>query len=596
MTTIILTLAGCASEDYVGDENLHEANDNGRPVSFDLVSAPRTRAIGGGDAADLLDNKFVVYARKTFENSAAQMVFNNYLVQYAENSANTTTSNSAGWEYVGVGYYNVPNGTTDNAGIPTATTNRIEQSVKYWDFAAKKYHFLAYSLGKGDDPEHPEDTKYADATALDFDATNGYTYTLTGSSAQLQACYISNLENKSPDQTSTQVQLKFRKLESKVRIALYETIPGYSVKEVRFYADGGTTASTTASLYGSAATSSGSSAFVLNEGTFTVSFPASPDASVATLNPSLTWQVGNTASSSSLSFGLCESLNANNKWRNWTIREYNEPIADGKGEDQDTIYIGRASSTATISEFQYVLPNPANTANLNLKVDYMLVSRDGYGETITVPAATVTIPAEYAQWLPNYSYTYIFKITDANLYPITLDAVVTQNPDGKQETITTVTEPSITTFGVVGGKYSVGKSEYEVGTDVYATIMHNNSVVTPVLTGALQNVKVYSVAYKSGATDEEKRTNPITENNVANVVGKTGMVIETSDITNIENSIVSAETSVPGEDGSTKNIDALKLTSPDAGIYAVEYTYTDNNSKVKKVYKVITVTAVPVTP
>lgn len=570
LTTIILTFAGCASEDYVGNKELHEANEYGNPVSFNLVAAPQTRAIGGGDAAVMLNNNFVVYARKWFadESNASllanpQMVFNNYLVQYAANSANTTTSNSAGWEYVG--YYNLPDGTSGNTGFPAAipdpipASGRYEQSIKYWDFSAKQYDFLAYSLGEGTGST----PTYADASGMDYDdettldAYKGYKYTLTGSAAQLQACYISNLEKKTVlNSSNTEVQLKFRKLESKVRIALYETIPGYSVKDVKFYAASDATSSgNTAYLYGS-------DGFVLNEGSYTVTF-AEDDAGT----PILKWTEGSTTPSASfLSFGDITS----STWTGKASSEYRE--ASGS-------YIGRSSSNSTISDYQSVLPNPENTANLNLKVDYTLVSRDGYREEIKIEGVTATVPAAYAQWQPNYSYTYIFKITDTNLYPITLDAVVTQNPDGKQETITTVTEPSITTFGVVDGKYSVGKSEYEYGADIYATIMKANSVVTPDA-----NVKVYTVAYKSGATSDQISANPITENNVAEVIGKTGTVI----VATAYSTGVSVVTSVPGEDGSTKTINALKMQKPAAGIYAVEYTYTES-SDTKKVYKVIRV-------
>lgn len=95
-----------------------------------------------------------------------------------------------------------------------------------------------------------------------------------------------------------------------------------------------------------------------------------------------------------------------------------------------------------------VLPNP-DGSELNLKVDYTLLSRDGNGEEIKVIGATATVPATFAKWQPNNSYTYIFKISDntngavgsiIGLRPITLDAVVNTDADGRQETVTTVTE------------------------------------------------------------------------------------------------------------------------------------------------------------
>jgi hypothetical protein len=48
---------------------------------------------------------------------------------------------------------------------------------------------------------------------------------------------------------------------------------------------------------------------------------------------------------------------------------------------------------------------------------YMVLPRDTQGSyTLSVSvngiARTAVVPAEYMQWLPGYSYTYIFKITE----------------------------------------------------------------------------------------------------------------------------------------------------------------------------------------
>ena len=60
LVTAAILMAACASEDFVGNKELHEANENGRPVSFGIVAAPQTRAVYGGEAASLLNNNFVV--------------------------------------------------------------------------------------------------------------------------------------------------------------------------------------------------------------------------------------------------------------------------------------------------------------------------------------------------------------------------------------------------------------------------------------------------------------------------------------------------------------------------------------------------------
>ena len=408
LTTIILTLAGCASEDYVGNRELHEANENGRPVSFSLAAAPQTRAVSGQEAADLLNNNFVVWGDKTV-NSATQTVFDNYQVNYVTNTASTTTTNSTGWEYVG--YKNLPNG--------TSTTLGIDQTIKFWDYGASQYHFFAYSLGKGVEVTPATDPKtytYATTTAMN---TGGYT--LSGTGDQLKACYISDKKTISPSGSSgTQVELQFRNFASNVKMAFYETILGYSVNNVQFYPAVDGTVGDVPYLYAS-------SSALPTAGTYAVSFDeTSGKAQVSAPTGG--------SNASNLAFGTALTYTAG--------KEYREPQTDGT-----TPYIGRASNAATPTTAVTVLPNPSGT-DLHLKVDYTLVARDGYGETIHVRGATATVPAAYTKWQPNYSYTYLFKISDSELSPITFEAFgeIDNTTDNEQGTITTVDDKySITT-------------------------------------------------------------------------------------------------------------------------------------------------------
>ena len=155
--------------------------------------------------------------------------------------------------------------------------------------------------------------------------------------------------------------------------------------------------------------------------------------------------------------------------------------------------ISTSSSYPTYAGDGYalVLPNESGD-KLILRVDYTLVSEDGSDEVIKVSGATAEIPATYSTWLSGYAYTYIFKINpntngttgavDANgnpidtkgLYPITFDAAVIQDVEGIQETITTVSEPSITT-------YQDGKavtSEFVPGSEITAMVMKDDALET----------------------------------------------------------------------------------------------------------------------
>ena len=87
-------------------------------------------------ALETLTHSFKVWAFKNKSVNEAnysnpECVFPGYNVNWAENSAHTSTTNSDGWEYVGVG------GTED-------------QTIKYWDLAAKAYKFFGYAPATAD--------------------------------------------------------------------------------------------------------------------------------------------------------------------------------------------------------------------------------------------------------------------------------------------------------------------------------------------------------------------------------------------------------------------------------------------------------------
>lgn len=131
--------------------------------------------------------------------------------------------------------------------------------------------------------------------------------------------------------------------------------------------------------------------------------------------------------------------------------------------------------------YQNVLPSEGAASAITLRIDYKLTSVDGSKETINVKGATATVPAEYTEWKSGFAYTYIFKISqDTNgstggsstgLTAISFDAVVVDDEaNGFQETITTVSDNSITTYGYKDNKVTTGGNEYADGSDIYATV------------------------------------------------------------------------------------------------------------------------------
>lgn len=562
----LTALAGCTEDTYTGDQSLVSGE---RPISFTSGTPAITRAVGA-EAANLLNNNFVVFGYKTV-SSTPQTVFDNYQVNWATNTAGTSETNSADWEYVGSGIKNLPFGTTTTSGgtlntegvsaNASGSSTNVDQSIKYWDFSATAYDFFAYSLGKG------SSSTWAKASAMNKtgygDGSSHPGYTLEGTADQLATCYISNMKNVVPSSVSAkEVDLEFRSFLSKIELQFYEIIPGYSVKSLTFYPSSGGEAAATPYLFTT-------DEVLPNGGKYTVTFDGDGKAqlTLAASDPTPT-KVNKTAAFSTT-------------LTNFKGAEYQEA--------NSTVYLGRASNDATKTNTISMLPNPQNTNALNLKMNFTLVSRDGTGETINMTGATAVIPATYAKWLPNYKYTYIFKISNntnalsgtvQGLYPITLDAVVTDAVDnGTQTTITTVATPSITTYQK-GSNAST--NEYKTtGTNfIYAQVQDDATLVNDLNHQSGEPAKddksfFYSLsAAKTEAEVMDALNIRESETGAGVITGRNELVLTPATIDN-------TVTAIPGEDGHDITVTAgtaAKLTAASAGTYAYVYLVSTGTS------------------
>lgn len=75
--------------------------------------------------------KTMAYDEVTKVYSAPQTVMDRYIVQWTENTAGTTLSNVADWEYVGI----------ENSHLGTGAL----QDIKYWDMSATSYRFFGFA-------------------------------------------------------------------------------------------------------------------------------------------------------------------------------------------------------------------------------------------------------------------------------------------------------------------------------------------------------------------------------------------------------------------------------------------------------------------
>lgn len=576
-----LALASCSSDDFLGEIQGNEQNGATSAINFGGDTGKITRATTKGNAAaDLLENNFVVVGFKGNKTDAANnevYAFDHYNVNFKNGSAFSTESNRAGWEYVNQDMK------VKGADKSLAQSGASQQTIKYWDHSCKSYDFIAFSMGKGAASE------YATPTHVDKDKLATAAYTLTGNVNTLSECYISDMKTVTePNYNDASVSMSFRHLASKVRMALFETVPGYVISDVKFYTD--PTSTTTDNPEGSLIGKFN------NSGTLTVYFPttgtdhaAEKDYNKAHVKFTASTTAGETGVLDSKGFG---AVNYNNQ-------------AEGTINAGST-YLSQNAATPSYcgAGYQNVLPSEGAASAITLRIDYKLTSVDGSKETINVKGATATVPAQYTEWKSGYAYTYIFKIsqdtngstggTSTGLTAISFDAVVVDDEaNGLQETITTVSDNSFTTYGYKDNKVTTNGNEYVNGTDIYATVYVPAAGETAAKTVAPQ--KLYTVTLEDGATqtineasvanalvkgtnDTAKKTWTVTDN-----LGKKMVVTETAA------NVATTVDSVPAGPGYTLKVNALKwtgvVTDPaKETYYAVEY---DNGTK--KSYKIVKV-------
>ena len=633
--TAIVALASCSDESFVGNNSPNDLNgqEGTQAIVFNSSAKGITRAdFVGVTAAEKLGGMFVVEGTKGTEQTnspSTAVVFDNYLVGYTANTAATTESNTNNWEYVGLqtGITDRLSGDTWTA-LHTPTGDKIAttQSIKYWDYTQDQYDFIAWSTGKReavtDAAVKDSKVKVTRINTGSTLATNGFTLTAL-SAEDLLECYYTDINTvtKASGGYSKPVTLTFKNMAAKVRVALYETVPGYSVKDVYFYTSDANP--TSPADLGNATSSAATAAtlFTMGEG---VSLPQSgqvlvyyPHIGTAHRDASGGQTKDYNKASVSVTAASGGDVSTTQAFGALTAQYRNQTGSEPTGK-----YLGMTLPTATFAGdatkdfYTAVIPN-TNGVPLTLRVDYTLVSTDGSDEEIHVYGAKAVVPATYTVWQPNYAYTYIFKISDNSngwtsttntdpqgLFPITFDAVVTSFVDAnaEQTTVTTVAVPSITTYQQ--GHDWANKDEYSKSQtagvsadvkDLYVQVM-DNSGATPTLKADLNGTgkSLLFVVSKANASEAEvmdalqNRTTPLT---YASVTGRNDLkLISNSNIDNTVTEIVNGVddqpiTKIAGSaiaEGQVAKIDIDQLA---ARTYAYVYC-TTVPSTYEKIYHV----------
>lgn len=625
-TMALVALASCTDENFVGDNSPTNPDEYGtEAIVFTSNTKGLTRAdFIGATAAEKLGGMFVVEGTKGTEQTnspSTTVVFDNYLVGYTYNSAGKTESNTNNWEYVGLqsGITSRMISDTWNS-LHSGDGNAKSQTVKYWDYSTTQYDFIAWSTGTCEAIPVPSTAAAPANGKIQVSRINQVTtaaptgFTMRAARVEdLKQCYYTDVTKVLKANYGKPVTLTFRNMTAKVRIALYETVPGYSVKDVHFYQAEAADPTAPADL-ATNISSNPATLFTLGDdklpqsGTVTVLYPR-----VGTSN--------NTAADyNKASVTISPDASTVTKQEFGTLTaQYGDKEAN---EAAGNIYLGRTLPNATFagsaanSFYQDVIPSTTGMP-LTLRLNYTLVSTDGSGEEIKVYGAKAVVPATYTKWLPNYAYTYIFKISDNSngytstsssdpkgLFPITFDAVVTSFVDvnAEQTTVTTVATPSITTYqqGHTKATDEYSKSQ-KAGADndnvkkLYVQVM-DNSGATPTLKADLNGTKkslLFAVTTTgtpiSEATVMDAMQNRTNAYGADSPVGRNGITLTTNG--NIVNTVTSIVNGVDDQPITvTANTTAeIAIASLATGTYAYVYSTTVPSSD-EVVYNVASVT------
>ncbi len=98
------------------------------PIAFSS-SLPDEGAVTRAEGLENLYTQFLVWAYKDGASGGKQTVMDGYTVNWVENTAYATTSNTHDWEYV---------------------NQAADQTIKYWDWGAAAYRFFGYTGNKND--------------------------------------------------------------------------------------------------------------------------------------------------------------------------------------------------------------------------------------------------------------------------------------------------------------------------------------------------------------------------------------------------------------------------------------------------------------
>lgn len=557
-----LALASCSSDDFLG-ENPGNVQNATTAINFGGEAGKITRATKNeGTPQQMLDGQFKVFGTKKKADNIEHVFPNYYVWDVADKN---TTSNTDGWEYVGK---------EDDANLGTGNIKLIQdQTIKYWDYSASEYHFVAGSPIKNFylNPYPGKDIESAEISGLagHIEANDAEG---TGTALETYPVYVADPVKVEKTGYQEPVQFNFVRQQAMVRVGVYETIPGYSITKIHFYAYG--TDGTTLSA---------------SEGNNIILTSATADYFVGGKDISGTVTYDWTTETPSYTFGYKDTNLKKSK--NWYAGKL-EILATKSTDDVANLY-GTDKDMSPTGYFTVLPTKEADASPILIKCDYTLTDFNT-GEEIKVTGATAAIPAAFSKWEANTRYTYLFKISDntngttgtpgttdpTGLFPITFAASVTETLDKTDGTTTTVATPSITTYQ--NGSVTDKGIEYETGKPIYAT-------VADATTGALNNLKTDGTSVGNVQVYKLSKERTEAELQIATIANE-----EIKDV----NKVTSTEVPTTAF-GNFEAQKYLKFTPNAEGYYAIQYltqeATTDPVKSAVYTYKIVYVKAAATT-
>lgn len=561
-----IALASCSVDEYMGENPEFTQTTKENIIGFGGGTGSMSRGTKNtGTTYEMLDNQFKVYGWKTV-NKTPQKVFDNYWVWYE--GTNKTPSNpdatggaDKGWEYVGNAGQKMP------FELPNTETQK-DQYIKYWDYSASDYRFVAGSPIKSFNFV-PSSGEVAIITTTVTDLAGHIKPNPIGGKEPIikpDPVYLAKPKIVNEAEYKNAVQLTFTRLQTKVRVGIYETIPGYKITNIVFYKQGSTTVDTEDDNKNNVTLFSATPNYFQGgsdvNATVTYNWDATP-------TPTYTVEYQN---------GTSDNLETDYNWYggkfdNGVPAESSNPTTpSSKNSTIIKDLYGTDDDMDETTGYFTVLSTTKEPSPLVIKCDFTLKAVDT-NEEINVTGATAAIPAAYCKWDENKMYTYIFKISQETngttgttgdkegLFPITFDATAIYSEEGVE---TIVQTPSITTHQT-GCVVTTGGIEYKTKTAIDITVMNEGTALT---LNKTKDTQGYIAVYNLGATEADAKT-------------EAELTVTAPSVT--------PETVQLTTEGSGSYTNKATFTPEDAGYYAIQYCYKVESGTPVYKYKVIKV-------